>query len=83
MAVPIEAPKYEDGGFDYLEASPCLLYWEAMWSGDAMSRILRQRSVFIIGRPLIPEETAAIKTIQIAKDDKATHPSGTMSDAVL
>ena len=48
-----------------------------------MSRILRQRSVFIIGRPLIPEENAAIKTIQIAKDDKATHPSGTMSDAVL
>ena len=53
-------------------ASPCLLYWEPMLSGDAMSRILRQRSVFIIGRPLIPKENAAIETIQIAKDDKGS-----------
>ena len=52
------------------DASPRLLYWEPMLSGDAMPRVLRQRSVFIIGRPLIPEESAAIKKIQIAKDDK-------------
>ena len=43
-----------------------------MLSGDAMSRILRQRSVFIIGCPLIPTETEAIKKIKIAKDDKAS-----------
>ena len=53
-------------------ASPRLWYWEPMLSGDAMSRILRQRSVFIIGRPLIPTESAAIKKIQVAKDDKAS-----------
>ena len=52
--------------------SPRLWYWEPMLSGDAMSRILRQRSVFIIGRPLIPTESGAIKKIQITTDDKAS-----------
>ena len=53
-------------------ASPRLWYWEPMLSGDAMSRILRQRSVFIIGRPLIPTESEAINNIHIAKDDKTS-----------
>ena len=52
-------------------SSPHLLYWEPMLSGDATSRILRQRSLFIIGRPLIPEDNEKIaKQISIAKDDK-------------
>ena len=50
--------------------SPGLLYWEPMLSGDATSRILRQRSVFIIGRPLIPDYPDVIAEITIAKDDK-------------
>ena len=54
------------------DASPRLLYWEPLLSGDAMPRVLRQRSVFIIGRPLIPEESAAITKIQIAKGDKVS-----------
>ena len=33
-----------------------LYYWEPMLNGDAMSRILRQRSVFVIGRPLVPDD---------------------------
>ncbi len=53
-------------------ASPRLLYWEPMLSGGAMSRILRQRSVFIIGRPLMPTESELIKKIPIAKGDKAS-----------
>ena len=54
------------------DTSPRLLYWEPMLSGDAMSRILRQRSVFIIGRPLMPTESELIKKIQIDKGDKAS-----------
>ena len=53
------------------ENLPRLSYWEPMLSGDAMARILRQRSVFIIGRPLVPEDTdEALRKISIAKDDK-------------
>ena len=51
--------------------SPRLSYWEPMLSGDAMARILRQRSVFIIGHPLVPEDTdKVIRKISIAKDEK-------------
>ena len=49
---------------------PGLLYWEPMWSGEAMPRILRQRGVFIVGRPLIPSEGQFIKEITITKEDK-------------
>ena len=49
---------------------PSLLYWEPMWSGEAMPRILRQRGVFIVGRPLIPSAGQFIKEITIAKEDK-------------
>ena len=45
------------------------LYWEAKIHGEAASRILRQRSVFVIGRPLIPEDV--IQHIEIAAVDKA------------
>ncbi len=55
----------------YREANaPGLLYCEPMWSGDAMPRILRQRGVFVIGRPLIPTDSQIITEIEIPKDDK-------------
>ena len=57
--------------FSREDNSPRLSYWEPMLSGDAMARILRQRSVFIIGRPLVPEDTeGVISKISIDKDDK-------------
>ena len=49
---------------------PHLSYWEPMVSGDASARILRQRSVFIIGRPLVPIDNELIREIIVAKDDK-------------
>ena len=49
---------------------PNIAYWEPMASGDAMARILRQRSVFVIGRPKIPENSNIIGEIIIAKEDK-------------
>lgn len=52
--------------------APGLLYWEPMWSGDAMPRILRQRGVFIIGRPLISTESQNIEEIRILENDKAS-----------
>ena len=59
--------------FSHADNSPRLLYWEPTLSGDAMSRILRQRSVFIIGRPLIPENAEeVIRKVSIAREDKAS-----------
>ena len=49
---------------------PHLSYWEPMLTGDASPRILRQRSVYIIGRPLVPTDKGLIKEIIIAKEDK-------------
>ena len=46
-----------------------LLYWEAKVHGEAVARILRQRSVFVIGRPLIPEDV--VQHIEIEASDKA------------
>ena len=46
-------------------------YWEPVASGDAAARILRQRSVFIIGKPLISEDTNIIAEINVYSDDKA------------
>ena len=65
--------------FSPADNSPRLSYWEPTVSGDAMSRILRQRSVFIIGRPLIPEDTEITREIEIAEDDKA----GLLKDLAL
>ena len=47
-----------------------LFYWEPAATGDASARILGQRSVFIIGRPLISVDAETTKEILIAKDDK-------------
>ncbi len=41
-----------------------------MWAGDANNRILRQRSVFIIDRPLIPCDSPVMCDIKIAWEDK-------------
>lgn len=49
---------------------PKIAYWEPMAHGDAMARILRQRSVFVIGRPKMPEDGNIIGEIVIAKGDK-------------
>lgn len=45
-----------------------LLYWEAKIHGEAAARILRQRSVFVIGRPLIPEDV--VRHVEIDASDK-------------
>ena len=50
--------------------TPRLLYWEPMVSGDSSARILRQRSVFVIGRPIIPDDLETLSEIEIEKDDK-------------
>ena len=46
-----------------------LLYWEPKLHGEAAPRILRQRSVFVIGRPLIPEDV--LQDVEIRASDKA------------
>ena len=51
-------------------SAPRLSFWEPTLSDDAMLRILRQRSVFIIGRPLIPKDDSVIGTIMIKPTDK-------------
>ena len=61
-----------DAVFSRADNAPGLLWWEPTWSGDAMSRILRQRGVFIIGRPLIPTDGQIIRDIEISKNDKAS-----------
>ena len=61
-----------DAVFSRVDNEPALLHWEPMWSGDAMPRILRQRGVFIIGRPLIPTDGQIIREIEIPKDDKTS-----------
>ena len=45
------------------------LYWEPTARSEASARILGQRSVFVIGRPLIPE-SAVVKEIRIHASDK-------------
>ena len=45
-------------------------YWEPTRSGDALPRILLQRSVFIIGRPLVVIDHGAVGEIIVDKDDK-------------
>ena len=52
------------------QGSQPILYWEPTGSGDAMARILRQRSVFVIGRPLVTQSTGVIEEITIEKGDK-------------
>ena len=45
-------------------------YWEPAASGDASTRILRQRSLFIVGRPLVHVDGRTIKALRIAQEDK-------------
>ena len=52
--------------------SPQLSYWEPTLSGDASARILRQRSVFILGRPLLPVNTNVMNELIVLERDKAT-----------
>ena len=47
-----------------------ILYWEPTSSGDALTRILRQRSVFVIGRPLVTLTAGVVDEITIEKGDK-------------
>ena len=49
---------------------PHLSYWEPTMSGDASVRILRQRSVFVIGRPLLPSGTSIVQEILVSKGEK-------------
>lgn len=60
----VEAIFLPDSGSDKL------LYWEAKIHGEAATRILRQRSVFVIGRPLIPQDV--IQHIEINASDKTS-----------
>ena len=56
--------------FSVASGPPHLSFWEPMVSGEASARILRQRSVFIIGRPLLPVDTDILCEIVVAKEDK-------------
>ena len=47
-----------------------ILYWEPTTSGDALARILRQRSVFVIGRPLVTLIAGVVDEITIEQGDK-------------
>ncbi len=49
---------------------PMIAWWEPTASEDAMARILRQRSVFVIGKPTVPEDSNMFGEIIIAKKDK-------------
>ena len=49
---------------------PRTCYWEPASVGDAAARILRQRSVFVIGRPLVHVGDEAVAELLVAKDDK-------------
>ena len=44
------------------------LYWEPMSRGEATPRILRQQSVFLIGRPSLPE--SILTSFEISAEDK-------------
>ena len=58
---------------DALTAPPgsqAILYWEPTGSGDATARILRQRSVFVVGRPFVASNLTVVEEITIDKDDK-------------
>ena len=49
---------------------PSLSYWEPRLNGDATLRILRQRSVFVIGRPLVLVDRDIVAELEISKADK-------------
>ena len=49
-------------------AGPTYVIWEPVVDGDAALRILGQRSVFVIGRPLVDEER--VNAVRIERADK-------------
>ena len=65
-----ETAQQMDAVFSKPAGPPHLSYWEPMVSGDASARILRQRSVFIIARPLLSVDTDIIREIVVTKNDK-------------
>ena len=75
---PIGIAKVTGGGsdqglqevFTVPQGSQPILYWEPTGGGDAMARILRQRSVFVIGRPLVTQSAEVIEEITVCKGDK-------------
>ena len=54
--------------FSPARASEMQLYWEPMVRGEATPRVLRQQSVFVIGRPIVPENF--VTSIEIGASDK-------------
>ena len=54
--------------FSPARASEMQLYWEPMVRGVATPRVLRQQSVFVIGRPIVPENF--VTSIEIGATDK-------------
>ena len=65
-----EASQRVDAVFSRVSHPPHLSYWEPAANGDAATRILRQRSVFILGRPLLPADMDVVLTIEISQNDK-------------
>ena len=50
--------------------NPRIWYWEPPSSGDPAARIIRQRSVFVIGRPLLDIDQVVTKELRIEEVDK-------------
>ena len=78
VGYPIGIAKVAPGGlapelrdiFVAPQGSQPILYWEPTSSGDALPRILRQRSVFVIGRPLVTLISGVVDEITIEQGDK-------------
>lgn len=45
------------------------LYWEPMPQGELAHRVISQRSVFVIGRPVVPED-AIVRILDVTASDK-------------
>ena len=54
--------------FQHSENEMEQIFFEAAAQGDGAVRVLRQRGVFVIGRPKVPDE--AVRTIEISRSDK-------------
>ena len=65
-----EAVQNVSSVFSRAPRPPHSSYWETPASGDASTRILPQRSVFIIGRPLILIDHDVMTEILVKKEDK-------------
>ena len=74
-----EADQAVECVFSESDDPPYLSYWEPMVSGDAVPRILRQRSVFLIGRPLVPDDPSLMKQVTISKRDKQSLIEGLLT----